>query len=187
MGAPLIIYVLTILLSAAFSEIAKVGPALSLLTGFANIVISIFVGMGMTNWLLKAYEDPASLTFKDFWHPQPFWQYVAASALSMLLTLVGFILLIVPGIIISLALSFTLYLVIARDLGPIEAMKESARLTRGHRWALLGLFLMIGLVNIVGAILLLVGLFVTIPVTSLALVHAFRTLERKAGDIVPTA
>lgn len=186
-GAPIILYILVFLLSAIFSEIAKMVPALGFVTAIANITLNILVGMGMVHWLLKAHDDPASVTLWDFWYPQSFWNFVGAGLLAFLLTLVGFVLLIVPGIMIALALSFVRYLVIDRNLGPIEALKESARLTRGHRWALLGLFLMTALVNIVGALLLVVGLLVTIPVTSLAIVHAYRTLQQKAGAVAPVA
>jgi len=76
---------------------------------------------------------------------------------------------------------FVMFIVIDRGLGPVEAMKESARLTRGYKWQLLGFVLVLALINFVGALALLVGLFVTIPVTSLAFVQAYRALSANAG------
>lgn len=186
-GAPILLYIGFILVSVVLGEIGKIGTVLSLAAGFANIVINIFVGMGMISFLLKAYDDPMKLTLRDFWHPEPFWKYVGASLLSCVLVVVGLILLVVPGIILSIVLMFAPYLVIARSLGPVEALKESARITRGHRWALFGLVLMMALVNIVGLLALVAGLLVTIPVTSLAVIHAFRTLEQQAGEVVPVS
>jgi uncharacterized membrane protein len=76
---------------------------------------------------------------------------------------------------------FTMFIVIDRGLGPIVAMKESRRITRGYKWQLLGFVLVLTLINLVGALAVLVGLLVTIPVTSLAFVHAYRALTANAG------
>ena len=81
-----------------------------------------------------------------------------------------------PGVIVGLMFMFTTFIVIDRGLGPIEAMKESRRITDGHKWTLLGFSLMLVLINLLGMLALVVGLLVTIPVSSLALVQAYRLL-----------
>jgi uncharacterized membrane protein len=73
----------------------------------------------------------------------------------------------------------TPFIVIERAFGPIEAMKESHRLTYGHKWKLLGFTLLLLLINLLGALALIVGLLVTIPVSTLAFVHAYRVLGGK--------
>jgi uncharacterized membrane protein len=83
-------------------------------------------------------------------------------------------LLIVPGVILGLMFLFTTLIVIERELGPIEALSESNCLTRGHKWPLLGFMLLLLLVNLLGLLALVVGLLVSIPVTTLAFVHAYR-------------
>jgi uncharacterized membrane protein len=70
--------------------------------------------------------------------------------------------------------------VIDRDLGPIKAMKESKGITRGNKWPLLGFLLLLTLINLLGLIVLVVGLLVSIPISWLALVHAYRTLAGAA-------
>ena len=96
-----------------------------------------------------------------------------------------------PGIIFMLMFMFVMFIVIDRGLGPVEAMKESARITRGYKWQLLGFVLVLALINVLGMLALLVGLFVTIPVTSLAFAHAYRALSANAGPppaiMAPTA
>jgi uncharacterized membrane protein len=89
-------------------------------------------------------------------------------------------LLIVPGIIFGLMFMFATFIVIERELGPIDAMNESHRLTRGHKWQLFGFVLLLVLVNLLGLLALLVGIFVSIPVSTLAFVHAYRVLGGKA-------
>jgi uncharacterized membrane protein len=85
--------------------------------------------------------------------------------------------LIIPGIILSMGLAFVPYLVVDRGLGPIEAIKESWRITKGHKWQLLLLFLALLGLNLLGLVALLIGIFVTVPITMLAFAHAYRTLN----------
>ena len=58
--------------------------------------------------------------------------YLAFLIISFLLIAIGLVLLIIPGIIISVYLAFGAYLVID-GMGPIESIKESFRLVKG-RW-----------------------------------------------------
>lgn len=80
-----------------------------------------------------------------------------------LLVGLGFMLLVIPGIILMLALSVTCTAYIAEGkTGITDAMQRSFELTRGHRWALLGVFICVGLLEmVIGAIaeapMLLVG------------------------------
>lgn len=94
---------------------------------------------------------------------------------------VGLVLLIVPGIIFGLMFMFATFIVIERELGPIDALSESHRLTRGHKWQLFGFVLLLILVNLLGLLALVVGILVSIPVSTLAFVHAYRVLGGKAG------
>ena len=71
-------------------------------------------------------------------------------------------------------------LVIDKGLPPIEALRESARLTKGKRWKLLGFAVCMILLNILGAIALGVGLLVSMPISMLATMRAYRALS-KAG------
>jgi uncharacterized membrane protein len=144
---------------------------------FINFVLGTFVAMGVTAFFLKAHDSTETVESKELWHPQPFWLFLATKLLTGVVVVLGIILLIVPGIIFGLMFMFAQYIVIDKEIGPIEAMKESKKITDGHKWNLLGLCLLLALINILGAICLLVGLLVTIPVTSLALIRAYRTLS----------
>ena len=146
----------------------------------AGIVINLGLGtllsMGATAFYLAAHDNPETVDLTTLGHPRPFLNYLGASILFGLAVAAGFVLLVVPGVIVALMFMFTTFIVIDRTLGPIEAMKESRRITHGHKWTLLGFSLMLVLINLLGILALVVGLLVTIPVSSLALVSAYRQL-----------
>jgi len=152
---------------------------------FINIVVGVLLKMGTISFVLAAHDAPESATVRDLWEPDMFWNYLGAMILTGIIVVVGLILVIVPGIIWALRYVFVPYLVIDRGLAPLAALRESSRITYGHKWQLLGLFLALIVLNIVGAIALLVGLLVTIPLSSFALAHAYRTLEHGANEIAP--
>jgi hypothetical protein len=150
-------------------------------------VIGIFVDMGLVMFALQAHDDVSNATWKNLWAPQQFWKYLGATILVGLITITGFILLIIPGVIAVLGLMFTKYLVIDRKLGPVQALKASWRITKGHKLHLLGFIIVSGLLNLAGAIALLIGLLVTVPLTMLAAAHVYRALLRAAPEAIAAA
>ena len=183
-GVFLVVGILTSGSSFQMSENTQYAPGTIALFGVAGILmaaIQILAKMGSTQFVLKAQDNTESLTFGDLWAPHPFWKYIGASILVGVIVIIGLILLIVPGIIWALRYMFVPYLVMERKLKPFEALKESARITYGHKWQLLGMMGLIVLVNILGLLCLLVGLLVSGPVSALAVGHAYRTLSAQAG------
>ncbi|MBI5003769.1 DUF975 family protein [Candidatus Kaiserbacteria bacterium] len=174
-GATLLVFVLSWIISAiqnAQSGVAVLGFVIFLVA----LAMSTLIDMGFTALYLHAHDDISTVSLSDLWHPKSFWQYLVATILVSFLVIAGLILLIVPGLILVTLFAFVKLLVIDRNLGPIEAMKESVQITRGHRLDLFLLILSLIAINILGAIALLIGLLLTVPVSVLALVHAYRTL-----------
>jgi hypothetical protein len=82
---------------------------------------------------------------------------------------------------------FAIPLIVDRNCGPIEAIKGSWRLTEGHFWGWLGVSILMGLINIGGALLCCVGLLFSWPFTVLALTSAYLTVvnQRRAAEPSP--
>jgi uncharacterized membrane protein len=73
---------------------------------------------------------------------------------------VGFILLVVPGIIFACRLTFVPYLVMDKGLDPVAAIEKSWFMTRGHGWRIFGMYVLSFVLVIAGLALLVVpGLF----------------------------
>lgn len=93
--------------------------------------------------------------FEGFRH---YLSTLGAVLLVGILTMIGFVLLIIPGIIAAIRLSFVPFLVTDEDMGAIDALKESWSRTKGHGWSLFGLFLLAFPVALVGVLLLIIGI-----------------------------
>lgn len=183
-GVTLLIAIASAIASSITSMFGEEGAA-SLLGTIVNMGLSTLIGMGSAAFFLKAHDTPEAAQSSDLWHPQNFWQYLAATLLTGIIVIIGLILLIVPGIILALMLMFGCYIVVDRGMGPIEALKESRRITAGSRWQLLGFILALIGINLLGLLALVVGLLVSVPISSLAFVHVYRTLSAKAGAPAP--
>jgi uncharacterized membrane protein len=147
------------------------------IVALVSIAVSVLVGLGLTTFSLRAHDNINGVQISDLWNPGPFWPFLGAYILTALAIALGFLALIIPGIILAMGLAFVSYLVVDRGLGPIEAMKESWRITKGHKWQLLLLFLALLGINLLGILALIIGVFVTVPITMLAFAHAYRTLN----------
>ncbi len=107
-------------------------------------------------------------------------QFVAANLLYGFIVAIGIILLFVPGIIWAVQFCFYPLFIIDKNLGPIEALKASSKLTRGYKWQLFNFFLLLFLMNIAGFILTGIGLLVTVPVSLFAYIYLYRELSRQS-------
>lgn len=101
--------------------------------------------------------------------------------LSAILILAGLIFLIVPGIVLAVRLQFVSFLIVEKRLGPVEAIKKSLKITKNNFFALLGLSIVSLLINLLGLVLLLVGLLVTIPLTSLINARVYQKLSESSS------
>ena len=73
---------------------------------------------------------------------------------SSILMALGFALLIIPGVIVATMLFVATPVCVVERLGPFGSMERSAQLTKGHRWAIFGvLVLLIVPAIIVGALI----------------------------------
>ena len=66
----------------------------------------------------------------------------------------GFALFLVPGLILLVMWAVVVPACVVEGLGPIESMSRSAALTKGHRWAILGIMLLAGIVNWIGSLII---------------------------------
>lgn len=176
----LIVFVALIVVPAIISTIAMETNETNVFLGtifyVAYYVLIFTVSMGLIKTALR-FCDNEKGNFKDLFSQYPlFFKYLAGYILYFLIVWVGTILFIVPGIIWGIRFWFFDYLIIDKKIGPIEALKKSSAITKGQKWNLFVFFLMVTGVNLLGAIALLIGLFVTVPTTMVATAFVYRKL-----------
>jgi hypothetical protein len=66
-----------------------------------------------------------------------------------LLTMLATALLVIPGVIVFLMLFVATPACVVERLGPFDSMDRSAQLTKGHRWKILGMLLLMGIPAVV--------------------------------------
>lgn len=82
---------------------------------------------------------------------QRFWPVFWASILVGIITGVGFLLLIVPGLIALCVWYVTIPACVVERLGSTESMSRSADLTAGYRWPIFGAALVVAIAEIGGS------------------------------------
>ncbi len=150
-------------------------------------VIQVFISMGQIAFFIKAHDSVETVKLADAWAPHVYLKFLGTYLLTAVIVVGGLILLIVPGIIWGLGLYAATYLTVDKGLKPMEAIRESFRITKGFKWRIALLSLALVGVALLGLLALVVGIFVATPVIFLSMAHAYRTLQAKAGPTPVTA
>lgn len=158
-------------------------------------LIQILVKIGVIRVTLDIFDKGEARINSLFSGADLLVKFILASFLYFLIVLAGFILLIVPGIIWAIKYQFYAYLIVDKGLNPTEAIKKSGEITAGNKGKLFWLMILFILINIAGAICLLVGLLATIPTTMVAMAYVYRKLlgesevpeqPQPQADVIPT-
>lgn len=84
---------------------------------------------------------------------------ILANLLKSALVVMGFLFFFIPGIIIFCRLAFVSYLVMDKNLDPLQAIEQSWKLTRGIGWTIFGMVIFSFFILILGLMLLIIGIF----------------------------
>lgn len=84
---------------------------------------------------------------------------ILASLLTGAIIMAGMFFLIIPGIIFACKLAFVPYLVMDKKLDPVEAVKQSWEMTKGHGWTIFFMGFVSIFIVIAGLLLLIIGVF----------------------------
>ena len=103
-------------------------------------------------------------------------QLILLSLVQMTLVVLGYMLCIIPGIYLTVAWYFAIPLVIDRNLDFWPALQLSRRLVSKHWFIVFAAMLVFGLVAMIGIIACGIGILVTMPVGTIALMYAYETI-----------
>jgi uncharacterized membrane protein len=149
----------------------------NLLKNIFNLLFSIFIEIGFIVISLKIYNKQKVEFNELFLNYKYFLNYFLAKMIYFILIFLGFILLIIPGIIIGLRLQFFNYLIFEKNFNIIESFKTSWKITKGSTLKLFLLSIILTLINLLGLLFFLIGLFFTIPLTRLISISVYKKLS----------
>ena len=138
------------------------------------LFINTLVGMGMIRISLKIYDGEKGDYMDLLPQKENFFTYLLATIVYGIVVFIGGLFLIVPGIVVGVMFCFYGYLIVDRKLGIKEAFEESKRMTRGSKMDLFLLGLILWGLNILGALLLLVGILISFPISLMTMTYAYR-------------
>jgi uncharacterized membrane protein len=163
--------------SGAIQPNSPAAGGLSLAFVALNLVVGSFLNVGLTRIFLQIArgETPAFGTL--FSGADRLGPMLLSTILVGMVVGLGFVLLIVPGIVLALGLSLSQFYVVDADMGPMRAMKASWAATKGHKGDLLVLGLAAFGLILLGALMLLVGLLATMPIVYIALTVAYTRMS----------
>jgi hypothetical protein len=164
-------------LEAAVVVTMRLGVIPWLLLHIAFLVIFSGLLVGMHRMALDAI-DGASPNLRDLLESIRDGPTLLVAALIHTLAIaVGLLLLVVPGVYLSVRWSLHPQVIAARRVPVAGALRDAARLTRHSWWRVFSMQLVLIALNVCATALLGVGLLVTFPVSILAAASLYRHLE----------
>jgi uncharacterized membrane protein len=165
------------------SILSVLSPALSAAGGIIGLLVAAFMTGGFVTTALKAARGQPTSFGDPFSGGRFFGQMLIALFLTGLLTVIGGIFCLVPGIIVALGLALNSMLIVDQGLSGVDALKRSWEMTKGHKLNLF-VFGLIGFcVFLAGALACGIGaLLVSAPMGYIAFAHVYLTIK---GESVP--
>lgn len=170
------------LIESTTQTISGAGIAVLILSSLVQIVVSGVVASAYYGGLLDiANGQPVSVG--SFFRPRNVVSVVIASLIVGILTGIGVVLCILPGLLVTVFTLFSTVAIVDRNLSPIDGIKASIDITKAHFGKVLLAWLLSLALLAVGALLCGVGLLVAAPLAYLFVVYTYRTLS--GGSVAP--
>ena len=150
------------------------------------IFIAAPIGMS-TSWAFLKAVRREKVEIKDMFSvfERNYWNAVIAGLVKGIIIVLGFVFLIVPGIIFACRLAFVSYLIIDKKMEALEALKASWAMTKGHGWTVFGMAMLAIPIFIAGFLALFVGIFIAIMWVTASFAVLYHSVYVKEG-IPPT-
>ena len=156
-------------------------PVVMLAIGY-GIFIAGPIGYSV-NWVFLKAVRREKIEIKDMFavFERNYWNAVIAGLVTTIIIVIGFFLLIVPGIIFACRLAFVPFLVIDQKMEAMEALKASWAMTKGHGWTIFGMALIAFFIIIGGLLVLIFGVFISAMWITAAFAVLYYSVYTKTG------
>lgn len=155
-----------------------VGSIISQVMGY---LIATFANLGLINATLIAAKNREAKVSDYFDVSSSYFRFLGAQILFQIMVTIGIILFIIPGIYLFVKYYLYPYFVVDKGLSPIEALKGAGQVVYGAKSKMLLFAILSLLLNILGAICLFIGLFITVPVVLIATAFIYLKLQSQSS------
>ena len=163
-----------------------ISPEISNLYAFIFIAGNFFVQTMMGMWVVYlALKIDVNFIPKlsDFMREVNLYpRFIAVSFIVLVVFYLGLALFIVPGLFVLSAFVFSTYDVLDKPHSIFKSIAYSYKITKGHRINILLFVFLLVLLNLIGTITM-IGLLLSVPVTSIAMAHLYHFLSCKYESI----
>ncbi len=151
-----------------------------------GITYGVFVGGPIqygASWVFLKAVRGERIEVRDIFavFQRNYWNAVIANVVVGIIIGMGFVMLIVPGIIFACRLAFVPYLVVDREMDVMDALRVSWDMTKGYGGQIFLMGLLIVPVVILGLICLGVGVVVSVMWISAAFAVIYHAVAKKDG------
>jgi hypothetical protein len=108
-------------------------------------------------------------------------KFFAGQVVYLLMVVIGLLLLVGPGVYLGVRYALFGFCVAAGETNLARSFQHSAILTKGAKPHLLWVFVVLLVLNVFGASLLGLGLFITVPLSVLMMTALYRQLSARGG------
>lgn len=141
---------------------------------FISIVMQAFMAGGIVAFALKVVRGQQPQFGDVFGGARFFLPMLGAAILANIASVIGLILCVVPAVIVGLGLMFYPALIVDRQMGAVDALKESWRITNGHKMNLFIFSLLMFVVVLAGYLACCVGaLLVSAPIGAISFAYIY--------------
>ena len=167
---------------SACTTLAQGSVVGSIVANLLSAVISCFFALGYIKNIFQALDgdEPQLSAYRQ--QARKIITYFVANFLLGIIFLVGLVLLIIPGIYLSLRLQFATAFIVEEDAGIIESLKRSWEITRGQEMSLFLLMLATIGFLLLGLIVFGIGIFVAAPYAYTIYCYTFRKLNKSVNS-----
>jgi hypothetical protein len=149
-----------------------------------SLVMPLFTGR-LLRMALTAVRGGTPTVGDLFSGEMRYGSMLALMLLQGMLIGLGYMLFIVPGVILALGLYFSAYLVIDQRMGAVDAMKASWKLTTGRKGEVFVVMLVFGLISAVCGMIPFVGHFIGYSLMMLGVSIVYLRLMGEWAPVVP--
>lgn len=174
--------ILSFLLSSMFSSTK---PVMIMVNTLVSLLISGIFYLGYYKNMFQTIDDMEP-QFSAYGQQMPkLLTYILSTLILSVALLIGFALLIIPGIYLAVRLQFYSCFIVEENAGIVDSLKRSWAITEGHVMPLCLLLLAQIGICLLGCLLLGIGIFVAVPLIYMIQCYAYRLLNNPlAGEVV---